>query len=424
MDDNNDFRQQVEGQQLESVDLLRNLSRGREEIELVREASRIEDIAAQYCELSKTGANFVGLCPLPSHSEKNASFNVYPESQSFFCYGCHKGGDVFNLVMNKEGISFSEALTQLAARANINLETKHSAEWEERRSVVDALTIATDYYHQSLLQDTPPAKLCRQYLNKRHVLPESIETLKIGFASGHGLLAYLKERGVTDSIAIKAGLMREDTGSLREFFYGRFIFPYLEGGKTVYLSGRATGGAKPKYLGLPGSKPLYRSTVRRGKPLLIVVEGPIDAILLAQWGYSVIALSGTALHQALVKQIAGYDSIRVCLDSDDGGRNGSVVLLEQLFPKVKAAKLPETIDDPADFVEKGHTKAEFDGLIANAKDFIEFSLEKFRPDTDKLELVDLLKPILEKLSELDDPAKTEAYLTHKLPTVLTSKRRN
>jgi DNA primase len=387
----------------------------RADIELVRENSRIEDIAARYVQLSQTGSNLVGLCPSPSHSEQKASFYIYPETQSFFCFGCSRGGDVFDLVMMKEDVDFAEALSRLAAWANISLEINHSVGWEERHSVIDALTVATDYYHQSMIQDNPSGNWCRKYLVKRGVLTQSIETLKIGFASGHGLLPYLKERGIQENIAIKAGLVREQDFGLSEFFHGRIIFPYLEGGKTVYLSGRSIGQAEPKYLGLPGSKPLYRSTLKHGGGKLIIVEGPMDAILLRQWGYSVIALSGTALKSESVKQLTAQDYSYIVLDSDAGGMSGSVALLGQLFPKAKAAHLPEIIDDPADFVVRGHTKEEFDALLAKAEDFVEFSIGQIPRDTDKLVLSDLLKPVMTNFADLN-PVKTEAYLSHRIAT--------
>ncbi|MBI4283547.1 MAG: hypothetical protein HY663_03655 [Chloroflexi bacterium] len=176
--------------------------------ELIREANPIEEMAGLYTPLSRDGASRLkGLCPI--HSEHDASFFVYPETQSFYCFGCGSGGDVFDLVMLTQRVGFWQALCYLDQRANTSLlaQDPHSrGEIEEHRAVEDVLTLATQYYHSQLL-DSPEGLA---YLRKRGITEDTCRELKLGYASGCGLAEFLRDRGVDDDLILKAGLVGKD----------------------------------------------------------------------------------------------------------------------------------------------------------------------------------------------------------------------
>ena len=381
----------------------------------VREANPIEEIASQYTQLSKDGSRRLkGLCPF--HTETEASFVVYPETQSWHCFGCGRDGDVFDLVMARENLLFPEALCWLAKRANMPLPSLSPDDLrhvEEERVTEDALSLATEFYHQQLMGDTPLARWCRDYLQKRGVTSESIQELKLGVASGSGLLDFLHSQGIKEEIALRAGLLKERNGKLVDFFKGRIIFPCLRHGRTSWLIGRVVGNNLPKYLGLPIPKSPYMSTLMMGQPAVIIVEGPLDAIALWQWGYSAIALIGTAIKDEWLPQFEKLDRVYICLDSDAPGKEAALVATEKLGLKSRLVRLPEGVDDPADFVEKGHTREEFEQLLVEAQDIIEYQINQIPHDVDRLRLPDRLRPIMERLSELE-PAKAEAYFRHRV----------
>jgi len=385
-------------------------------VEQTRELSPIEETAGEYTDLRPSGTTLRGICPLPSHTETAPSFTVYPESQSFYCYGCHRGGDVFNLVMSRESLNFLEAVRFLASRANIAVEQLSEvqvANIKHSRAIGDTLTLATEYYHQLLTADTHLGMWCRSYLQKRGITAESMIELRLGASSGSGLLVFLYNHGISEELARKAGLVSERSGKLKEFLYGRIVFPCLSNGRAKWIIGRSLGGAKPKYLGLPTSKSPYASTLRQDSPGPILVEGPTDAIVLWQWGYSTVALLGTAINKEWLPVLKRFDNLYLCMDTDNQGINAALVHSEKLFPKAKTMWLPSDVKDPSEFVEKGHSQEEFGDLLAQACDFIEYELGQIDPDVDKLRLPDELDHILELLAKLD-PAKADAYLRYRI----------
>jgi len=170
----------------------------RDYVEQVRESSPIEEITREYTELKPAGKVLQGLCPLPGHCETEGSFTIYPQSQSFYCFGCRRGGDVFDLVMAREGLSFPEALRLLAKRANVSLprvSAEHIRQFDDERAGQDALSLATGFYHQQLMENTKLALWCMDYLHKRGVTHDSIKELRLGVASGSGLIDFLRSKG-------------------------------------------------------------------------------------------------------------------------------------------------------------------------------------------------------------------------------------
>jgi len=328
--------------------------------------------------------------------------------------------------MAKEGVDFPEAVRLLARRAGIpvaQLSSQRYTDMQQHRAVQDVLMLAANYYQDLLMGNSRLGKWGRDYLQRRGISLEATLELKLGVASGSGLVAFLQAHGVGEDMSKSAGLVYERNGQLREFFRGRIMFPCLRSGKVIWLVGRSVSGAEPKYLGLPTPKSLYASTLRQGANDLIVVEGPFDAIPIWGWGYSTVALLGTSCKDDWLPVLNKAESIYVCLDTDVEGKRAALDLAERLFPKSKVVRLPEGINDPCRFVDEGHTRDEFADLLTQGQDYVEHQVSQIPADVDKVKLPDVLRPCLKLLASLD-PAKSEAYLRHRIAPRFSLKERD
>jgi DNA primase len=230
-------------------------------IDQIRQVANIVEIASLYTTLRTRGKKHVGLCPF--HSEKSPSFTVDAEKQLFHCFGCGVGGDVFTLVMEKENLSFPEALKYLAERYHIPLprQTKLSpelAKLEDKILKINEMALAL--FRRNLFQ-TPEGEGAQAYLRKRNLSGETLEVLKIGYApnSWNSLLTHFQGKGVELPLLEKAGLILP--GQKKPDFYDRFrgrvIFPIFSlTGKVVAFGGRTVIDADPKYLNSPDT-PVY-----------------------------------------------------------------------------------------------------------------------------------------------------------------------
>jgi DNA primase len=256
----------------------------RDEIELVRANNPIEQIIGRYVELRPSGRRLVSRCPF--HEEHSPSLVVYPHNQSWYCFGCDVGGDVFKFIQRIEHISFADAMQRLkagtiSARKIARRSTptmppplQTCPERSERISLTEEhftlLTAATEVYHAAIFAQ--PAVL--EYLAKRRIDLDMIRRHRIGYATGDNLAKYFRFRGWDPEIASDLGLL----GPRGEYFRQRIVIPELRAGKAIYLVGRATQKyQKAKYLGLPGApKPLYGAELIRGAGDVFLVEGAMD----------------------------------------------------------------------------------------------------------------------------------------------------
>lgn len=256
----------------------------RDEIEHIRASSRIEEVIAAYLELKPSGHCLLARCPF--HEDRTPSLAVFPVTQTWWCFGCGSGGDVFEFVKRIERTTFGEAIRILDG-PTIAIQPRRPLPSHRDSTTTSPgltpehyalLTAATEVYHAALF--TRPDLLA--YLAQRGLDAEAIHRFRLGYASGHDLLRYLRYRGWNPEMASDLGLL----GPYGEYFRERIVIPELRHGQAVYLIGRATcTGQKAKYLGLPGApKPLYGQACSRGADTLFLVEGPFDWLTLANWG--------------------------------------------------------------------------------------------------------------------------------------------
>ncbi len=353
-------------------------------LENIRSRVDIAEVVAQYVpDLRLSGRSSKGRCPF--HQEKTPSFHVNAERQTFHCFGCGAGGDVFAFLMKIENLGFSEAVERLAERAGVPVSwTRESsgAGSQERRALLEALAFAAEFYRDCLLK-SPRAETARKYLASRKVSEQASEAFQLGYAPGGSeFWAAAEKKGLAREILAKAGLISAKEGRPRDYFFDRVIFPIRDAkGAVVGFGARTMGDGVPKYLNSPESpvfsksRVLYGlweglSAVRRVRKA-ILMEGYMDVIAAHQHGFPIAcAPLGTALtpdQAALLKRYA--PSVAVVFDSDKAGEaaavRGSAVLLSAGL-SVRAAAVPSG-KDPDEFLHEFGGKAFKDECLAKSE---------------------------------------------------------
>ncbi len=294
--------------------------KNRDEIESVRANNPIDQLIARYIELRPSGRRLVGRCPF--HEDSTPSLVVYTHNQSWYCFGCDLGGDVFKFVELIEKVSFVEALQKLssgtinARRIAQSPPMLHAS--TELIELTDEhytlLTAAAEVYHAAMF--TQPKVL--EYLAKRRIDLDLIRRNRIGYATGDDLAKYFRFRGWDLDIGEDLGLI----GPRGEFFRQRIVIPEMREGKAIYLVGRKTQTyQKAKYLGIPGApKPLYGGELVKGAREVFVVEGPFDWLTLVSWGYAALALMGSHVKDEMIDLLARAKRIYVVTHYDEAGQ--------------------------------------------------------------------------------------------------------
>jgi len=378
----------------------------RDFIEQVRDQADIVQIVGQYLELSNS---FKAHCPF--HDDRSPSFSVHPKGQYYYCFGCGKGGDVFDFVMEIEGLGFREALFNLAQANGITPPEIAPEQIQEIKKVNRTQEILREtalFYKQHL------SAQARDYLkNDRGFNDEAISKFQIGYAC-KGLQQYLldgKKFNIED--CIEAGVLkRSGNSSVQSHFRNRIVFPNIYKGKIVHMTGRSIDGREPKYLHLPGPiSRLYNEASLYGREV-IITEGVTDCLSAVQAGYGAVGLYGVqGLKVEHIPKFSHCKRVYVCMDADKAGESGALKVAEALGDKSRIIQLPDGYDLNEYFLR--HTPDDFEKLKKKAKDLIRYKLGRIPPDVDKVELSEHLKPILLDLSK-SDTATVEAYLSHEI----------
>ncbi len=319
----------------------------RHEIEVIRVRHPIEQVVAAYTDLRPAGRLLLAKCPLPGHEDTGPSFTVYTNNQSFYCFGCNQGGDVFKFIQLVEQVGFREAVVRLEGGAFATSPqtrvTKANAIPTPSRCIdedaMQLLTAAAEVYHTSLLLN--PEML--GYVIGRGITLDTIQRFRLGYATGDNLEKYIRFRGWNVEMGKALGLI----GEPGEFFRQRLIIPEWRNGSAVYLVGRQTQEyQRVKYLGLPGvPKPLYGLEGAQKHREVFIAEGAFDMLTLLQWGYPAVALLGSHLKREWVEELAFVERIYIVTDSDEPGR-ASAQILARIFGQraVIVAPIPNAKD--------------------------------------------------------------------------------
>ncbi|MEB7720860.1 DNA primase [Staphylococcus equorum] len=342
----------------------------------IKDKTDILDLVSEYVKLEKRGRNYIGLCPF--HDEKTPSFTVSEDKQICHCFGCKKGGNVFQFTQEIKDISFTEAVKELGERVNIEVETDQSASGQddthqvasEDLQMIEMHELMQEYYHYAL-KKTVEGEAALTYLKERGFTDALIDARKIGYApkNSHFCHDFLQKKGYDIQLAYEAGLLsrNEENFSYYDRFRDRVMFPLMNAqGRTVGYSGRTYTNQEPKYLNSPETpifqkrRLLYnvdkaRKSIRKNDEI-ILLEGFMDVIKVDQAGIKqVVASMGTQIsqeHIAFIKKLTS--NVTLMFDGDFAGSEATLksgqALLEQGF-NVFVVQLPKDMD-PDEYIGK------------------------------------------------------------------------
>ncbi len=317
--------------------------------------------------LHRSGKSYKGLCPF--HNERTPSFYVFPETQSWHCFGCHEGGDVFAFVQKQQGLEFREALRYLAGKAGVSVDDYEETPSEADRELQAAkqrlyqLNEEAMLWFQQVLLRSKDAEVARAYVQSRGISADSIMSFGIGYALDQwdGLIHYLLSRGYSESELVSAGLAREresdesnsrNTG-IYDYFRRRLIFPIRDTrGRVIGFGGRALGDGKPKYLNSPQTLLFEKNTVLYALDLakdairqanqVIIVEGYVDAVIAHQYGTKqTVACIGSAITEKHIQQLKKLTKqVTLALDPDAAGNAATEHGIEEALKSFDRTVVP------------------------------------------------------------------------------------
>ncbi len=395
------------------------------EIEDVKNRLDIVDVIGQHIPLKKAGRNHKGICPF--HSEKTPSFMVSSEKQIFHCFGCGKGGDIFSFLIEKEGLTFAEALNQLAEKAGVELKTK-SRDWGEKSKLFSINELATKFFEKSLT-DSKEGRIAMNYLVKRGVSRDIIKTFRIGYApkGWEYLYKFLQRKEYVKTDIDKAGLIVQRSKGWGDKFRNRIMFPITNvSGKIAGFTGRVLSPEDlPKYLNSPETLVFNKSKILYGLSIAkedisknktaILVEGQMDVLASYQSGVkNVIASSGTALTSDQIHLIKRYaETLILALDADNAGNQATKRAIELSSAsdlEIKVAILGK-YKDPDDAIKDGVDKWKeiIDKAIPVIDFYIKYALDKHGKET-VVAKKRIAAEVLPVISLLDSPIERDQYI--------------
>ncbi|MBR2635494.1 MAG: DNA primase [Oscillospiraceae bacterium] len=387
----------------------------------------IEEVISSYVNVKRRGRNLVGLCPF--HSEKTPSFTVYPDSQSFYCFGCGAGGDVVTFVKKIENLDYIEAVKSLAQRAGLAMpEDGYDDSYAKLKTRVLEINRETArFYHQCLI--SPVGKKALEYLRGRGLSDNTIRRFGLGFApeSWDAVIKHLRGKGYTlDEMAAAAVAVKSARGSYYDQFRGRVIFPIIDiRGNVIAFGGRLMDGQGPKYLNSPDtpvfkkSRNLFALNYAKSskESALILAEGYMDVVALHQAGFTnAVATLGTALTAEQARMISQYAAeVVIAYDSDGAGQkatNRAINIFGEIGLPVRVLKVQDA-KDPDEFIKKfGATR--FKMLLEGAGSAMEFEIAKLRAkyDLDSPDgKVGFLKEFAGFMAGIRNPIERDVYVT-------------
>ena len=328
-------------------------------INQIKDSLDIADIIGERVRLRKTSRGFMGLCPF--HQEDTPSFHVYTDTQSYYCFGCHEGGNIFSYVMKTENLEFPDALRLLADKAGLKLGTYR----RENTDTYAVLNLAAKFFTEVLVSDSGSA--ARAYMSRRQLDTSDIGRYSLGYSpnSWDALTKFLRSRKIPDKAVLDSGLVLQNAHGLYDRFRGRLMFPIHDiTGKVIAFGGRLIDGEGAKYINSPESgiyskrRNLYMldtaRNVIREKGRSILVEGYMDALRLHKCGFmEAVASLGTSLTEEQAGLLSRYaGKCYICYDSDAAGQNAAIkgmYILAEHGLSVYVVEIPDG-KDPDEFL--------------------------------------------------------------------------
>jgi DNA primase len=407
----------------------------RDTIRKIIDSAQIVEVVGDFVNLKKSGSIYKGNCPF--HQEKTPSFVVNPNKNIFKCFGCGKGGDAINFIMEHEKFSYPEALKFLANKYQIEIEETYTqteenkAEQAQVDSLYIALNFATKYFQQQLLETEDGRNIALSYCKERGMSDEVIQKFQIGYApdSFDAFLNNAKEHAYNEEILLNAGLIKEKNDKKYDFFRDRLMFPILNvSGKTIAFGGRILKKAEnqAKYINTAETEVYHKSQVLYGifhakdairkQDECILVEGYTDVISLYQAGIkNAVASSGTALTREQVLLIKRFtQNIVILYDGDAAGIKAALRGLDivlEIGLNVKIVLLPET-EDPDSFVRKNGIENALSYIQNHQQDFILFKASQGIEEVkhDPIKKTEIIKEIVRSIALIQDNIKRQLYI--------------
>lgn len=395
----------------------------------LEERCRLEDIVPAYLTLKRRGKNLVGLCPF--HSEKSPSFNVYPGNNSYYCFGCGKGGGVINFVMEAERLDFVEAVRWLAQRAGLQVPENGQDDTmaKLRVRILEINREAGRFFYQTLM--SPEGRAGLDYFRARGLDSRTIRHFGLGYApdSGFGLVNHLRQKGYTKEELTQSDMARvSQKGNLYDRYRSRVMFPIFDlRGNVTAFGGRVLTDEKPKYINTADTPVYHKSSglfamnfaKNTDSRQLILAEGYMDVIALHRAGFqNAIASLGTSLTEEQARILKRYaDEVVICYDADGAGQKAAeraIPILKDTGLRVRVVTVPGG-KDPDEFMrnygEEG--PARFRQLVEQSGTDVEYRLDRLRAQydisTEDGRLRYLSEAAEQVLSKLHSPMEQDIY---------------
>ena len=396
-----------------------------EYIEELTRRTDIVELVGSYVQLKRKGRLYGGLCPF--HSEKTPSFYVYPDTESFYCFGCQAAGDAIGFVKKINNISTEEAIKMLAARAGMPEPQEDDKTGRLRSRVLSMKKEAARFFHACLNSTVEEARQARAYWRRRGLDDKTIVRFGLGYApdDGQALYQYLRGKGYNQQELDASGLFkRSPSGRIYCLFWKRVMTPIFDlRGNIIAFGGRVLDDSKPKYVNSPETLVYHKSDTvfalqiakRSASRRFVLCEGYMDVISMQQAGIdTAVCACGTALTPDQVRLISEYaDEVILSYDSDEAGQKATLRSLE-LFRnspvKVGVLQIPGA-KDPDEYIKK-YGAERFKALLDGVGNALDFRLGRLRSQYDlsqDAQRLEYVKEAVDLLAQRSSPTEQEVY---------------
>ena len=396
-----------------------------EYIEELTRRTDIVELVGSYVQLKRKGRLYGGLCPF--HSEKSPSFYVYPDTQSFYCFGCGAGGDAITFAKKINSIDYPEAVKMLAARAGMPEPQEDDKTGRMRSRILSMNKEAARFFHACLNSTVEEARQARAYWRRRGLDDKTIVRFGLGYApnDGQALYQFLRDKGYNQQELDASGLFkRSPSGRIYCLFWKREMTPIFDlRGNIIAFGGRVLDDSKPKYVNSPETLVYHKSDTvfalqiakRSASRRFVLCEGYMDVISMQQAGIdTAVCACGTALTPDQVRLISEYaDEVILSYDSDEAGQKATLRSLE-LFRnspvKVGVLQIPGA-KDPDEYIKK-YGAERFKALLDGVGNALDFRLGRLRSQYDlsqDAQRLEYVKQAVDLLAQRSSPTEQEVY---------------